>query len=197
MRRHALRLARSFAALSLAFSAGTLLALASAAQTAPRIESLSPEVRAKGVRQVVARFSAEIVPLGDPRVATDAFAVDCPAAGRARWVTSSEWVYDFAADLPAGLRRAFTLKPGLKALNGALVGGRRRFAFDTGEPTLRQVLPQYGDVAEDQRFVLRANGASLGAADVPRLWPLARGRHELVLEDASGAAGDRVSFLVR
>ena len=44
---------------------------------------------------------------GAPRVATDAFRVDCAESGQARWLTSREWVYDFDRDLPAGIRCAF------------------------------------------------------------------------------------------
>ncbi len=143
--------------LALASIGSAFVSLSAEAQAAaPRVESFSPEGRAKGVRQVVARFSAAIVPLGDPRVASDAFAVTCPAKGRARWATATEWVYDFDADLPASVRCSFTLKPGLKAVGGATVVGRRSFAFDTGGPSITQVIPYpYNDVAEDQRFILR------------------------------------------
>jgi len=151
VRRIASRLTRSFALLALS----ALFSLAAAAQTL-RVESFSPEGTAKGVRQVVARFSAPIVAFGDPRAVPDAFTVACPAKGRARWATVSEWVYDFDADLPAGLRCTFSLKPGLKAASGAAIGGRRTFSFETGGPAVRQVVPfPYADVAEDQRFVLR------------------------------------------
>ena len=136
----------------------SLLSLA-AALPPPRVESFSPDVYARDVRQVVARFDAAIVPLGDPRAASDAFAVDCAVPGQARWVTDREWVYDFAKDLPAGLACRFELKPGLRALNGARVGGRRVFEFNTGGPAVREVTPYpsdyYGSLSEDQRFVLR------------------------------------------
>ena len=148
--------ARSFALLALCVPLILPLPLAAAAQTAPRLESFSPQGLAKGVRQVVARFSAPVVAFGDPRPAPDAFEVSCAAKGRARWATVNEWVYDFEADLPAGLRCAFTLKPGLKTVRGALIGGRRTFAFDTGGPAVRQVVPYArAGIAEDQRFVLR------------------------------------------
>lgn len=140
-----------------------LLAAASpfAARTAasPRVVSFTPEGLAKGVRQVVARFDADMIPLGDPRVAADAFQVDCGEPGRARWVTAREWVYEFARDLPAGIRCRFVMKPGLTAVGGARVGGRPSFSFHTGGPAILQIHPYPGStsVAEDQRFVVRVD----------------------------------------
>jgi hypothetical protein len=143
----------------LAFASLAFIALASFAAASPpaaRIESFSPTGLAKGARQVVARFNTAIVPLGDPRVAPDAFRVSCAAKGRARWLSDREWVYDFEADLPAGLACHFVLKPGLKALSGAVVSGRRTFSFTTGGPAVLEVRPWLGgEIAEDQRFVLR------------------------------------------
>ncbi len=182
MYRCSIRFAGSLALVALCLFA----ALGAAAQDAPRVESFSPEGSAKGVRQVVARFSTAIVPLGDPRVASDAFAVECAEPGRARWVTATEWAYDFARDLPAGVRCRFTLKPGLRAVGGARVSGRRVFAFDTGGPAVLEVDPypnaSWSTIAEDQRFVLRLDAvpdagsveasARILAADSPAPIPL-------------------------
>ncbi len=130
-----------------------------AALPPPVVEMFSPDRYARDVRQVVARFDRPIVPLGDPRVSSDAFTVDCAAPGHARWLSDREWVYDFEKNLPAGLACRFELKPGLRALGGARVGGRRVFEFNTGGPAVREVTPYpndyYGSLAEDQRFVLR------------------------------------------
>ena len=80
------------------------------------------------MRQVAARFSEPMVAFGDPRLA-DPFTVQCEGdaarlKGRGRWADTRNWVYDFEADLPAGQRCTFTLKPDLKSAGGA--GGRRR-----------------------------------------------------------------------
>src|SRR5712691_7049047 len=72
----------------------------------PQVTRFSPQGVIKGVRQVTARFSSPMVPLGDPRPATEVFEVVCPEAGSARWIDSHEWAYDFARDLPAGVRCA-------------------------------------------------------------------------------------------
>lgn len=132
---------------------------AALAAPAARIASFTPEGLAKGVRQVVARFDADMIPLGDPRVVADAFRVDCGEPGRARWVTAREWVYEFARDLPAGIRCRFEMKPGLTAVGGAQVAGQRVFSFHTGGPAILQIHPYPGStsIAEDQRFILRVD----------------------------------------
>jgi len=141
--------------------AGGVIALAAhaGAQTAapPHIARFSPEGAIKGVRQVTARFSAPMVPLGDPRPATDVFDVTCAEPGTARWIDSREWAYDFARDLPAGVRCTFRLRAGLTTLDGVAVGGRRDYAFSTGGPAiLPSSLPRAGSewIDEQQAFLL-------------------------------------------
>jgi len=50
----------------------------------PRVAAFSPQGTVKAVRQVTARFSEPMVPLGDPREARDPFEVSCPEPGTAR-----------------------------------------------------------------------------------------------------------------
>ena len=90
-------------------------ALPSAAQS---LERFSPQGEVKRVRQATAAFSTPMVALGDPRAAGP-FDVECAVPGNGRWVDPKRWVYDFASDLPAGLRCSFALKPGTKDLAGA------------------------------------------------------------------------------
>jgi len=73
----------------------------------------SPSGTVKRVRQFTARFPEAMVPFGDPRELAP-FDIDCPARGRGRWVDDRHWAYDFAADLPAGVRCTFSLKDGLR-----------------------------------------------------------------------------------
>jgi penicillin-binding protein 1C len=80
----------------------------------------------------------------------------------------------------------------------------------------RIVAPQQGDVlvldpdipdarertwieaaTSDPRTTLQIDGRAIGSAAAPRLWPLERGRHELVLVASDGARLDAVSFVVR
>lgn len=141
------------------------LLLAPAGARAARVESFAPEGVAKQVRQVSARFSEPMVPLGDPRAARDPFSVECSAAGASRWADASTWVYTFESDLPAGLHCSFTLRDDVRSLAGAAIEAPRRFAFSTGGPAVLDVQPASGRIAEDQRFALRldapANAASV------------------------------------
>ena len=148
------------------FAAAVALLLAPAAARAARVASFSPEGVAKQVRQVTARFSEAMVPLGDPRATRDPFAIECPARGASRWADSTTWVHTFEADLPAGLRCAFTLRDDLRSLAGAAIDAPRRFEFSTGGPAALDVQPSWGRVAEDQRFALRLDApATTGSVE--------------------------------
>ncbi len=127
-----------------------------AEMASPGVEFFSPQGTVKAVRQVTARFSEAMARFGDPRLEAP-FAVDCPMKGSGRWVDGRNWVFDFERDLPAGLRCAFTLKPGLKALSGVALAGQDRFGFDTGGPAVIGTLPDEGssEVDENPLFILK------------------------------------------
>jgi len=119
-------------------ASAALLALALAAPAhGVTVEAFSPQGEVKGVRQVAARFTAQIVPFGDPRL-VEPFDVSCPENGTGRWADGRNWVYDFARDLPAGVVCTFSIKPGLKTLAGESVEAAK-FSFSTG--TSRAALP--------------------------------------------------------
>ncbi len=130
------------------------------AAVAARVEILTPQGTVKNVRQVTARFSAPMVPLGEPRPAVDPFTIDCAEQGSARWVDSHTWAYDFKRDLPAGIQCSFALRDGLKTLGGAPLGGDRSFTFSTGGPAIKSSFPFAGDeeIDEEQAFVLVLDG---------------------------------------
>ena len=130
------------------------------AEEGPRIEMFSPQGKVKGIRQVSARFSELIVPLGDPRGLVDPFDIVCPEKGTARWADGRNWVFDFGRDLPAGVKCKFSVKGGLKTLSGQEVGGQRAFSFSTGGPAIRSAMPSEGarSVNEDQVFILMLDG---------------------------------------
>jgi hypothetical protein len=154
---------------------------AAARGSAPRVELFSPEGTAKQVRQAVARFSVPMVALGDPRLA-DPFDVDCPAPGHGRWADARNWVYDFDADLGAGLRCAFTLKPGVTASDGRAVVGKRAFAFDTGGPAIVDSFPHEGwqEIDEDQVFLLKLDAPATPESVAERAWCVIDGVAERV-----------------
>jgi alpha-2-macroglobulin len=122
----------------------------------PSVVHFSPQGTVKQVRQVTARFSEPMVPLGDPRDTTAPFVIDCPAKGAGRWIDSRNWSYDFEHDLPAGLRCSFKLRAGLKSLAGNAFSDLRAFDFDTGGPSIVDQRPWSGDtdIDEEQAFVL-------------------------------------------
>ena len=150
---------------------GSLLALVllsaavHAAIADPQVESFSPQGTVKGVRQVAARFSEPMVPFGDPRL-DEPFAIDCPEAGKGRWVDTRNFVYDFERDLPAGVRCTFTLKPKLKTLDGKPLTGTQSFSFSTGGPAVRLSAPYEGasNIDEEQIFVLGLDAVAVAAS---------------------------------
>ena len=150
---------------------GSLLALVllsvfvPAASAEPQVESFSPQGTVKGVRQVTARFSEPMVPFGDPRLG-EPFAIDCPEAGKGRWVDTRNFVYDFERELPAGVRCTFTLKPKLKTLDGKPLTGTQLFSFSTGGPAVRLSAPYDGasDIDEEQIFVLGLDAVAVAAS---------------------------------
>ena len=88
------------------------------AEEGPRVEVFSPQGTVKGVRQVSARFSEQMVPFGDLRGIVEPFDIVCSEKGTGRWADGKNWVFDFERDLPAGVRCEFKLKQGLKSLSG-------------------------------------------------------------------------------
>ena len=114
------------------------LAVLAAVANAQSVEFFSPRGEVKGVRQVTARFAKPMVPFGDPRE-VDPFTIDCAEKGTGRWADPRNWVYDFARDLPAGVRCAFTVKTG---------PDRRRRRGGGGRPALRVLDRRPGDRAQ-------------------------------------------------
>ena len=137
---------------------------AAAQPASARVEFFSPQGTTRQVRQATARFTTPIVALGDPRL-PDPFTVECPSSGQGRWADTRNWVYDFAADLPAGVACRFTLRPGLKALDGRKVT-QATFRFDTGGPAIVASYPYEGWSAldEDQIFLLKLDAPATAAS---------------------------------
>src|SRR5712691_1839537 len=130
------------AAVVAAFVTGTVWA-------GPQVEVFTPQGQAKGVRQVAVRFTEPMVALGDPRL-PEPFSVRCEGdaerlKGRGRWADQKNWGYDFEADLPAGQRCRFTVRPDFKSLSGQAIEGQREFNFDTGGPAVLASLPREGN----------------------------------------------------
>jgi uncharacterized protein YfaS (alpha-2-macroglobulin family) len=142
-----LRIAFILLLVSTAFHAPALPASGPAAV----ITQFSPEGTTKNVRQVTAKFSRPMVPLGSPRPPLSPFAIDCPEDGTARWLDSFTWAYDFTRDLPAGERCEFTLRAGVRALDGSPVQAPGPFSFDTGGPSVVDSRPWNSSEGIDER----------------------------------------------
>ncbi len=130
-----------------------LPALPAAARTS--VESFSPSGTIKNVRQVRVRFSGQMVPFGELRLA-DPFTIDCPEAGKGRWADGNNWAYDFERDLPAGIVCRFTLKSGVQDLAGQPLSGSVDYSFSTGGPAIVEAIPREGEsrIDENQIFML-------------------------------------------
>ncbi len=145
---------------------------------AAEIVQFSPQGSVKRVRQVTARFSEPMVPFGDLRVAGDGpFAVECPEIATPRWVDDRVLAYDFARDLPGGVRCRFTLKDDVRTLAGTPVAGPRRFEFDTGGPSIKASVPFVGHdrIDEGQVFVLTLDAEPTPASLRPNVWFVVEG----------------------
>ncbi|MDD5330503.1 MAG: MG2 domain-containing protein [Sulfuricella sp.] len=151
-----------------------------AAAEQPRVESFSPQGTVKGVRQVTARFSAPIIPFGDPRL-PEPFDIDCPAKGTARWADTRNWVYDFDRDLPAGVACKFKLKSDIKTLEGAALGGETKFSFSTGGPAVIRSVPYEGsNIDERQIFILGLDAPATRESVLDHAWCGAQGFNEKI-----------------
>jgi len=145
------------------------------------VEFFSPQGTARHVRQVVVRFSSPMVALGDPRLEAP-MNVQCPAAGKGRWADGRNWVYDFDADLPAGLRCVFTPRLGLSALNGRRLADSRSYSFDTGGPTIEASLPQDGweELDAIQAFILKLDAPATESSILGHAYCLVDGVSEKI-----------------
>ena len=149
--------------LSLAFHGWAL----SAEPVESRVDLFAPQGTVKNVRQVTARFAVAMARFGDLRLAAP-FDIDCPFKGSGRWVDGREWVFEFEQDLPAGVRCSFRVKPGIKALSGAPVGGQNQFVFDTGGPSIIDTLPDEDsqNMDENPLFILKLDAPAAQASIV-------------------------------
>lgn len=163
----------------IAMAAFCSLPLAVLADTS--ITAFSPSGTVKGVRQAAARFSGQMVPLGDMRLG-DPFNVDCPEPGKGRWIDGQNWSYDFARDLPAGVACRFTLKDDIQDLNGKPLSGTRQFSFDTGGPAIVEAAPREGAsyIDEQQIFVLGLDAPASDDTVAEHAWCRAEGINERI-----------------
>ena len=163
--------------------AASLLLAAWAAQ-ALQIASFSPQGEVARVRQVVAKFDAAVVNFGDPK-APAPISLSCSDAsatqGTGRWTGEREWVFDFAQDLPPGVRCTAAVKAGFKSASGAELTGAKSYQFNSGGPFVQSIRPgTYQEIDEEQFFVLQLNGAATSASVQANTWCAADGVGERI-----------------
>ncbi|MFT4242600.1 MAG: MG2 domain-containing protein [Acidovorax sp.] len=149
-----------------------------------QITSFSPQGEVARVRQVVAKFDMAAVNFGDPK-APAPLSLSCSDAdatqGTGRWTGEREWVFDFRADLPPGVRCTATVKPGFKSASGAELTGTTSYQFNSGGPFVQNIHPgTYQRIDEEQFFVLRLSGAATTASVQANVWCAADGVGERV-----------------
>lgn len=165
----------------------TLMSLALAAAGAAQaltVTSLSPQGEVARVRQVAAKFDVAAVQFGDPK-APAPFAVACSdadaAKGTGRWTSEREWVYDFAQDLPPGVRCTVSARSGFKSASGAQLASASSYQFNTGGPFVQNIRPgTWQAIDEEQFFVLQLNGAATTASVREHVWCAADGVGERI-----------------
>lgn len=137
-----------------------------------QVQSFTPEGTLKRIRQIQVRFSAPMVAFGDPRGAGDPFDIECGEKGVGRWADPENWIFDFERDLPSGTRCRFTLRKGLKTLQGDQVTGRQSFEFSTGGPSIKESTPFEGQesISDDQVFLLELDGEPVEASVLSHVW---------------------------
>lgn len=124
------------------------------------IESFSPEGEVRDIKQVVARFSDSVVPLGSPKVKIDQFIINCPSEGKARWLDDKTYVYEFNKTLESGIACTFKLSDSVKTLGGKQITGKKTFEFTTGGPYIVQSEPNDGGrIEENQYFYFQTSTA--------------------------------------
>jgi uncharacterized protein YfaS (alpha-2-macroglobulin family) len=140
---------------------------------AARITSVSPQGKVAQVRQVVVKFDEAMIAFGTATAPAPA-QVHCSdttaGSGQSHWIDEKTWGWDFAADLPPGMRCTVDLDSALKSYGGHLIAGPHRYAFETGGPVVQEANPDSGEIEENQAFVLRLNGPATEASVQQNVW---------------------------
>lgn len=134
------------------------------AAASPQIESFFPTGSVKNVQQVTARFTTDMVAMGDPRTTSDEksnpFTIECKPEQKfsTRWADSKNWVLDFTTPLKSGVSCLFKTKYETKDLAGTILQSENEYRFSTSGPAILDVAPLYGSIEPDQYIVLRSDG---------------------------------------
>ena len=160
---------------------GLWLALGAQALQVARV---SPQGEVAQVRQWQVQFDAAAVQFGDARAGAP-FTLLCSDAdatrGQGRWVDERRWVFDFAQDLPPGVRCQATPKSDFKPASNAQWTGARSYQFNTGGPFVQRLWPNSGaEIDEEQYFILQLNGEASVESLRAHMWCALEGVGERV-----------------
>jgi uncharacterized protein YfaS (alpha-2-macroglobulin family) len=164
-----------------------LLSATAAGAPTPQVDRFVPAGNAVGPEQISVHFSTPMVALGDPRLPAP-ISGDCSVGATGRWVDSQAFAIDLPAPLPGGRICRYSLVAGLKDARGVALSGPRDFRFATGGPTVRAAVPDYGQVEEDQVFLLALNAPPTPASVAANAACLIEGVGEQVPLDILPAA---------
>jgi len=158
--------------------------LAAPLAQAVTVASFSPQGEVSRVRQITAQFSEAMVAFGDAK-APAPLTVSCDNAaasrGQGRWTSAREWVYDFEADLPPGVRCRADAVAGFKSASGGAWAGPTSHAFQTGGPFVQRIAPDTSQpIEEEQAFAIRLNGDATPESLAAHLWCAVDGLGERV-----------------
>ena len=164
--------------------ASLLWGLSLTAAHAVGVRQFSPQGDVSKVGQVVVQLDGAGVRFGDPKAAapvtlqcSDAVA----AKGTGRWNSEKEWVFDFAQNLPAGVKCTAKLNPQFKTVAGTALTGDASYQFQTGGPQVSDIAPDtYEQVDEQQYFALRLTGAATTDSLQKRVWCTSEGVGERI-----------------
>jgi len=133
---------------------------------------LSPKGEVKNVAQVTARFPEPMVPFGEPERAAP-YEVSCQPRqeGKGRWLDAYLWAFDFAQQLPAGVRCDLLPKENLASAKGQAIAAPRG-SFDTGGPAVHWQEPYEGaqNIDERQVFLLGLTAAASAESVAANTW---------------------------
>lgn len=136
------------------------------AQSRPGVTGFSPSGTVAAPAQIVVRFATPMVVMGAnaPAPIAGGCGANGPRFPGGRWLDPQRFAIDLNAPLPGGRACQFTLAPGLNDLAGRPLPAAGPFRFTTPGPAIRAVLPDGGDVAEDQIFLIAAEAQPTAAS---------------------------------
>ncbi|WP_133064347.1 alpha-2-macroglobulin family protein [Sandarakinorhabdus cyanobacteriorum] len=147
----------AIAAAALALAAAPLIG-----QARPGVTGFSPSGTVAAPAQIVVRFATPMVAMG--AAGTAPISGDCGKGGQGRWLDPQRFAIDLPAPIPGGRACQFRLAAGLADIAGRPLPAAGPFRFTTPGPAIRAVLPDGGDVAEDQIFLIATEAQPTAAS---------------------------------